>query len=306
MRHISSALRPDIYQSVTNTIIAQIEAGGGPSEMPWHHDGVPIGRPGNALSNSFYRGINVIMLWIAAQIANYPTGQWATYRQWRELNAQVRKGERSTLVVFWKKLDTNDGEEREGDNQRGRRFVARGFSVFNAAQVDGYTLPKPSPLPDTERISRAEQFYAMLGIETRFGGNEAFYQPSKDTVQMPVFGKFRDPVAFYATLLHEGAHATAAPHRLGRDLSKRFGSEAYAMEEMIADWAACIACMTLELSSEPRPDHARYIASWLKVLKNDKRAVFMAASNAQEIVDWMWAQQPGDLYAAPTVLSCEL
>lgn len=122
---------------------------------------------------------------------------------------------------------------------------------------------------------------------------------------MPGFGKFRDAVAFYGTLLHEGAHATAAPHRLDRDLSGRFGSQAYAMEEMIADWAACLACMTLELSSEPRRDHARYIATWLKVLKDDKRALFTAATKAQQIVDWMWAQQPGEAPARDPDLSSE-
>jgi len=304
MRQISSALRPDIYQSVTETIIAQIEAGGGPAEMPWHHNGHPIGRPGNAQSKTFYRGINVIALWAAACAARYPTGQWATYRQWQVLDAQVRKGERSSLVVFWKKLNVDDDKGRGGGERR-PKFVARGFSVFNAAQVDGYLPPAMPLLSETERIVRAEQFYAVLGIDTRFGGGEACYLPAKDYVQMPAFARFRTAVAFYATLFHEGAHATAAPHRLGRDLSHRFGSEAYAMEEMIADWAACLACMTLELSSEPRQDHARYIASWLKVLKGDKRAVFTAASKAQEIVDWMWAQQPGDLYAAPSVLSSE-
>jgi antirestriction protein ArdC len=252
----------------------------------------------------FYRGINVFALWAAAKAAHYPTGQWATYRQWRELDAQVRKGEQGTLIVFWKKLD-NDARDDDEEEQRGRKFVARGFSVFNAAQVDGYQQLPMRQLPETERVARAEQFYAALGIDTRFGGDQAFYLPTEDYVQMPVFGKFRDAIAFYGTLLHEGAHASAAAHRLERDLSGRFGSEAYAMEEMIADWAACLACMMLELSSAPRKDHARYIANWAKVLKDDKRAVFTAASKAQEIVDWMWAQQPRYFQAALSVLSSE-
>ena len=108
---------------------------------------------------------------------------------------------------------------------------------------------------------------------------------------MPPFERFRDAGSFYATLLHEGAHASGAPHRLGRDLSGRFGSEAYAMEEMIADWASCMGCMTLDLTPEPRRDHAQYIASWLKALRGDPRAVFTAASKAQQIVDWMWGRQ---------------
>jgi len=111
-------------------------------------------------------------------------------------------------------------------------------------------------------------------------------------VQLPPFERFRDGSAFYSTLLHEGAHATAAPHRLNRDLTGRFGSEAYAFEELIAEWASAMACMTLELTPEPRIDHAQYIASWLKVLKGDSRAIVTAASYAQKVADWMWDRQP--------------
>jgi len=120
-------------------------------------------------------------------------------------------------------------------------------------------------LSETARNVLAEQFYAALGIQTRFGGGEAFYNSDGDYVQLPPFERFRDGSAFYSTLLHEGAHATAAPHRLNRDLAGRFGSEAYAFEELIAEWASAMACMTLELTPEPRIDHAQYIASWLKL-----------------------------------------
>jgi antirestriction protein ArdC len=180
-------------------------------------------------------------------------------------------------------------EDEEDDTPR--RIVARGFWVFNVAQVDKYEVTPPPQLPEAERIVRAEQFYARLGIDTRFRGDEAFYRPGDDYVQLPPFERFRNPPAFYATSLHEAAHATGAAHRLNRDLSGRFGSTAYAMEEMIADWASAMACMTLEITPEPRPDHAPYIASWLKVLGSDVRAVFAAASHAQRIVDWMWTRQ---------------
>jgi len=290
----STSPRLDLYRTITQTVIAQIEAGAGAYRMPWHYDGSPMSRPRNAVVCNLYRGINVLALWIAARVAGYPTGLWATYRQWQLKGAQVRKGEQGTLIVFWKKLDQAGQPFVEDDDDRTeapRRFVARGFWVFNAAQVDGFSPIILPELPESDRIVRAEEFWQRLGITTRYGGDEAYYAPTEDRIQMPPFERFRDAGSFYATLLHEGAHATGAPHRLDRDLSGRFGSEAYAMEEMIADWASCMGCMTLDLTPEPRRDHAQYIASWLKALRGDPRAVFTAASKAQQIVDWMWGRQ---------------
>lgn len=306
----STSSRVDIYRQVTETIIAHIEAGAAAYQMPWHHNGSPLSRPRNAIVPAFYRGVNVLALWVAAKANGYPSGLWATYRQWKLAGGQVRKGERGHLVVFWKRLDhpaklyTED--EGEDEPQPKQRIVARGFWVFNIAQVEDYHPFSVPQLPESERITRAEQFYARLGIDTRYGGDEAFYLPVGDYVQMPPFNRFRDASAFYSTLLHESAHATGAAHRLNRDLSGRFGSEAYAMEEMIAEWASSMACMTLELTPEPRRDHAQYIASWLKVLKGDSRAVFTAASKAQNVVDWMWEKQPGEVAALPAPMQEEL
>ena len=296
MAQAASSPRLDVYCKVTETIVAQIEAGVGTYRMPWHHSGAPLARPRNAVALTFYRGINVLALWAAAHAAGYPSGLWATYRQWKQAGGQVRQGERGHLVVFWKQLDhpakayTEDevGQEAKAN----RRVVARGFWVFNLAQVDGYAPVAVPELSETARNVLAEQFYAALGIQTRFEGGEAFYQPDGDYVQLPPFARFRHGCAFYSTLLHEGAHATGAPHRLKRDLTGRFGSEAYAFEELIAEWASAMACMTLELTPEPRIDHAQYIASWLKVLRSDSRAIFTAASHAQKITDWMWDRQP--------------
>ncbi|MCY1299078.1 DNA primase TraC [compost metagenome] len=146
-------------------------------------------------------------------------------------------------------------------------------------------------LPETERIERAEHFCAALGIDIRHGGSQAYYSPSTDHVQMPEFACFRDAVAYYAVMLHECGHASGAKHRLDRDLSGRFGSAAYAMEECSVELLSAMICADLNLSPELRLDHARYIASWLEVLRTDKRAIFTAASKAQEIADWMHAQQ---------------
>jgi antirestriction protein ArdC len=287
--------RNDIYERVTSQIIAAIEAGADQYRMPWHHDGSAITTPVNVASRKAYRGVNVIALWAAAHAAGFPAGIWGTYRQWQALGAQVRKGERGHLVVFWKTVDRHGkADVQDGDEDRdepARRMFARGYTVFNCAQVDGYTPPEIPVLPEAERIERAERFCAALGIDIRHGGSQACYRPSTDHVQMPDFACFRDAAAYYAVLLHECGHASGARHRLDRDLSGRFGSAAYAMEECTVELLSAMICADLHLSVEPRPDHARYIASWLEVLRSDKRAIFTAAAKAQQIADWLHAQQ---------------
>lgn len=208
-----------------------------------------------------------------------------------ELGAQVRKGERATLGVVWKTINAADGDD-EAEGQPKSRMFARGFYVFNVAQVDGYAPPETPILPEGARIAHAEEFVARLGIPIERGGDQAYYRPSTDTVHMPHFERFIDAPSEMSTRLHECAHATAAPHRLDRDLSGLFGSAAYAMEECIADLAASFVLADLGIAHSPRPDHAAYLSSWLKVLKDEPRAIFTAASKAQAVADWMAGRQP--------------
>jgi antirestriction protein ArdC len=159
--------------------------------------------------------------------------------------------------------------------------------VFNAAQVDGYT-PKAEPeLTLNERTANAEAFFAGVGADVGHGGNRAYYSPSSDHIQMPPFQAFDESVSYYSTLAHEHTHWTASAGRCDRQLGKRFGDNAYAAEELIAELGAAFTCAQLGLSTEPRADHAAYIESWLKVLKADKRAIFTAASKAQQACDWL-------------------
>lgn len=303
--HRDQATRIDIHAQVTNAIIVAIERGGTRYRMPWHHDGAPTSRPVNAVSGKGYRGANTLLLWAAAEANGYATGRWATYRGWASLGGQVRKGERSTTVVFWKSF-RKDGESQsdssgiDGGDEPGRpRFMARGYSVFNQSQVDGYAPPVPTPLDEATRHAGADAFFANLNIPLIIGGDQAFYRPSTDTIHMPPFRQFRDWQSFVSVRQHEAGHASGAKHRLDRDLSGRFGSEAYAGEELVAEISAALALADLGIAHEPRPDHAAYVASWLKVLKNDTRAIFTAASKAQAAVDWMHAQQPGAAAVAP-------
>lgn len=301
---MASPDRANVYARITAEIVAAIEAGAGEYVMPWHHSGTSTARPINIATGKAYRGVNTLALWVAAHNAGYATGIWGTYRQWQALDAQVRQGERAATVVFWKEVGSGRTESDQGANAEHdeltarRRFLARGYSVFNAAQVDGYDpIPTP-PCSEHERITHAEAFYANLGIATVYGGDEAYYLPSADRIHIPAFAAFKDPASHYSVLYHEAVHATAANHRLDRDLSGRFGSEAYAMEEIIADAGAAMILADLGIATRPRPDHAAYIASWLKVLCNDTSAIFTAASKAQAAVDWMHARQPSKVLNA--------
>lgn len=282
----------DVYARVTSQIISAIEQGVGSWRMPWHTSGRYAFSPINVTSKKPYRGINTVCLWAAAQSKGYECGEWGTYKQWQEREAQVRKGEKATLVVFWKFANNSETQEDGEDTpaSTSRLLFTRGYSVFNAAQVDGYAPKRESESPVLDRIAQAEEFFAKLGADLRHGGNRAYYSPDSDHIQMPPFQAFRDVVSYYSTLAHEHTHWTAKGSRCDRQLAKRFGDHAYAAEELVAELGAAFVCAHLGLTTEPREDHAQYINSWLKVLKADTRAIFTAASKAQQATDWLVKQ----------------
>lgn len=280
--------KKDIFQRVTDAIVKAIEEGAGSYRMPWRTSGGFSNSPINAVSKRPYRGINILVLWAEAQEKGYNSGTWATYKQWKELGAQVKKGEKSTSVVFWKFFDREEETTTASEEKKSRHIpMARDYWVFNAQQVDGYTMPEQPKESRAERMAEADAFFQAAGIEVKPGGNRAFYQPSTDSVHMPAFDAFKEPLFYYSVLSHESTHYTGAPDRLNRDLTGRFGSESYAVEELIAELGAAFLCSELGLPTDPREDHAPYIASWLRVLKNDKRAIFTAAAKAQEAADWL-------------------
>jgi antirestriction protein ArdC len=283
----SNLSKPDIYETVTSALFAALEEGAGEYVMPWH----ALSSPVNAGSRKPYHGINILLLWAAAQKKNYSSNDWGTYRQWSELGGQVRKGEHSTTIVFWKFLDTNqatDDEVQEEPKDSSRsRCMARAYHVFNAAQVDGILINHEGALPESERIAQAEEFFRALPGTVRFGGDQAYYSPTQDIICMPPFAQFKSAKGYYSVLSHEYAHFTGAPLRLNRDLAGRFGDQNRAMEELIAEIAAAMLCAHLHLAMEPRVDHAPYLASWLQMLRNNNRAIFTAASKAQEAVTYL-------------------
>jgi antirestriction protein ArdC len=299
MAHASArSARADVYSRITDEIVAAIEAGASDWHMPWHHDGGSIARPRNVASDKPYRGTLLLALWVAATRSGYTGGTWGTYRQWAEHGCQVRRGETATTVVFWKTIDGrttagDDADRLEHDEGGARpRFLARGYYVFNEAQVDG-TAPRELPrLPESERIAHADAFFAALKIPIVFEGSEACYRPYIDTVFMPPFERFVDAASFYSTLGHECGHAVGHASRLNRDLTGRFGSAKYAMDEAVAELTSSFVMADLGIAHRPREEHAAYLRSWLPVLKSDPRAIFTAAGKAQQAADWMHAQQP--------------
>jgi antirestriction protein ArdC len=284
----------DVYQRVTSQIINAIEQGVGNWRMPWHTSGKFAFSPINVTSKKPYRGINTVCLWAAAQSKGYERGEWGTYQQWQERGAQVRKGEKATLVVFWKFANSpaDSQDDEQASNSGSRLLFTRGYSVFNAAQVDGYTPTADADAPIEQRIASAEQFFSRINARVIHLGNRAFYSPSDDTITLPPFAAFFTPTDYYSTRAHETGHWTSREGRCNRELGKRFGDNAYSVEELIAELTAAFTLAHLGLSTTPREDHAQYIASWLRVLKADKRAIFTAASKAQQAADFM-IQQSG-------------
>jgi antirestriction protein ArdC len=279
--------KQDVYTRVTSQIINAIDQGVSNWRMPWHTSGKFAFSPINVTSKKPYRGINTVCLWAAAQAKGYERGEWGTYQQWQERGAQVRKGEKATLVVFWK--FANNAAETDDDTPRSgsRLLFTRGYSVFNAAQVDGYTPMADADAPIEQRIESAEQFFSRINARVVHLGNRAFYSPDSDTITLPPFAAFFTAMDYYSTRAHETGHWTSTEGRCNRELGKRFGDNAYSVEELVAELTAAFVCAHLGLSSEPRPDHAQYIASWLRVLKADKRAIFTASSKAQQAADYL-------------------
>lgn len=283
--------RADVYTRITNEIITAIEAGAGDWRMPWHHDGAAVTRPENIASAKRYRGVNVLALWIAAQASGYANGLWGTYRQWNAVGAQVRKGERGTTIVLWKQVEARSDDGQDDSDSRPGHLFARAFTVFNIAQVDGYERDPVTLLPESERIAHAEAFVAALKIPITEGAYDAHYRIDLDQIFMPPFSAFRDAAAHMGTLLHEAGHATGAKHRLDRNFQDRFERHWLPIEEACAELTASFVLADLGIAHHPRRDHAAYVASWLAALKSDPRAIFSAASKAQQAADWMWDQQ---------------
>jgi len=287
----------DIYQSVTNRIIAALETGTPPWVRPWQGAIDPL--PINGDSQRAYRGVNFITLAIEAQLGGYSRNVWMTYRQAASRGGQVRKGARGCPVVFWKLRKINATAETEpwpctDDVEQRIIPLIRYSTVFNVAQIDGLPAEFCEP-PDTVPIwtseEAAETIINKSGAIVRHGGFRAFYQPEQDYIQLPSPNAFADAGSYYATALHELAHWSGHPTRLNRQLGARFGAHAYAIEEIIADICSASLCAHSRINGQLQ--HAAYVQNWLQVLRNDKRAIFIAATRAQNAADFLLDRATG-------------
>lgn len=297
MATTSTTSRIDVYTRVTSRIVEELERGTRPWLKPWNaeHAAGRITRPLRH-NGQAYKGINILMLWASAEISGFVSPFWLTFQQAKELGGHVKKGEHGSPVVYastFKKSETSDdGLEIEAEIP-----FLKEYTVFCADQCEGlpqhfYQMAAP-PAEKLERIDRAEQFFANTKADIRTGGNRAYYAIDADYVRMPPFETFRDAESHAATLAHELTHWTRHETRLNREFGrKRWGDEGYAMEELVAELGSAFLCADLHITPEVREDHASYIDSWLKVLKDDKRAVFSAASHASKAVDFLHGLQP--------------
>jgi len=275
-----------IYQMVTDQIIAQLEKVDlGDFTTPWFCIGhSPINIRGTA-----YRGINHILL----SHCGFSSNIWATFNQWKEHDCQVKKGERSQLVVLWKFFNQTDDDGN--DTGKTGAVMTRYYRVFNSEQVEGDFARSveqkfKDKLKHHDPIGEAEAFINGYMESERLPlrkSDRAYYAPGiAEHIAMPEFGQFQTPEHFYSVFAHEITHSTGNKNRLDRDLTGRFGDKSYAFEELVAELGSAMICAALGLEAKPREDHAQYIKSWLSILKNDSKFVISAASQAQKAADY--------------------
>jgi antirestriction protein ArdC len=276
-------MKRDLHAEVSARIVTELEAGAAPWVKPW--SATPgANTPCNAVSNRPYSGCNVVLLWMA-QAAGYRTPRFLTFKQALELGGNVRKGERGTKVYFVKQLQVRDQGAEDGPSVRLIQMM-RDYTVFNVEQgdnrPDSVITGKPMRVRNPNaRDELADAFLRSTGADIREGQGEAYYVPSQDFISMPAFEAFKGADHFYNVAYHELSHWSGNKSRLDRDLSNRFGSN----EELIAELGAAFLCAEFGFDGDVR--NAGYIASWIDLLKSDKRAFFTACSQASKAADYL-------------------
>jgi antirestriction protein ArdC len=279
----------DLYAAVTNQIVAMLEKGVVPWRSPILGQG-KAGHPKNLESGKQYRGVNVFLLAFTAWAQGYGSAYWLTFNQAKQRGGTVKKGEKASMVVFWKEYDVTDRESGEPKKVP----VLRYYNVFNASQCDGIDVPdavKFTPL-DFQPIEAAEAIirgYAD-GPAIEHGGQQAYYRPKTDTVRLPEPTRFASAEEYFSTLFHEAGHSTGHSRRLDRKLDtdpKPFASPDYGREELVAEMAAAFLCGQAGIRPAVIANQAAYLQGWLSQLKSDKRLVIAAAGAAQKAADWI-------------------
>jgi antirestriction protein ArdC len=287
--------RRDHYQEVTDRIIAALEAGAPPWRRPWDPEKSSAAlSPINATTGRRYRGINVLLLGMSRFSFASGDPRFCSYKQAKERGWQVRAGEKGTTIYFYKSLRVEDRDAPADGEDHSRTIpLLRAFTVFNGSQIEGipeFVAPTIEEAP-WRRFDAADIILRNSGAVVRIGGDQAFFSPSTDHIQLPPERAFSSPIAYAAVQMHELSHFSGGRTRLNRDLTGRFGSAKYAFEELVADLSSCMINSELGLPTDIE-NHASYISFWLERLKNDKREIFRAAAAAQKAADYCLAFHP--------------
>jgi len=286
-----SSSRPSPAETITRAIIDRLEAGVRPWVRPWR-SGTAQGRPLRA-NGEPYRGMNTFWLWLAAEQCGYRARHWMTYRQAQMLGGQVRAGEQSQFAIFYKAYSKKvDSGAHSGEMVDEHRRVMRSYALFNADQIDAlpaefYAEPLTLAPPGDQLGPRAQRFVDRLPARLRMEGDSAFYDVRADRITMPQMEQFDTRAAWAATLAHEAGHWTGHPDRLARSFGKRFGDQAYAFEELVAELTSALVGADVGLPTTHLDDHAAYIGSWLTILRRDSRALLTAAARAEEAAGYL-------------------
>jgi antirestriction protein ArdC len=280
----------DIAQIITDRIISELEKGATPWVKPWKRlRSTPgHGMPFNPVSGTLYRGVN--HFWLSMMQGSYETPYWLTFKQAQGLGASVKAGAKGTPVVYWS-INKKESKDSTGETVTSAYAFIKHYYVFNADQIDDLVIPAipEPPKPDFDADSNVMALVDKLGLENGLthGGDSAFYSPTRDFISMPPMAAFNSANGYHSTLLHESVHATGHKSRLDRDFSKRFGDESYAFEELVAELGSAMLCAHCGIDGEMQENHVAYIANWLKVLRNDKKAILTASAKAQQALDFL-------------------
>ena len=275
----SAGGQTDIHQAITDQILAAMEQAKSTGRRLW--DSQPS-LPMNFSTGKPYQGINVLILWSAGLSRGYASPYWLTYKQAADMGGQVKKGEHGTHCVFYKPWESTDTNAATGETETVKGAVIKSFVAFNLDQIDGIESPAPEPRAPFQSIEDAERIMAASPAPIKIGGTQACYIPGRDEIHLPAREVFINPEAFYSTAMHEMTHSTGVKSRLDRDFSGRFGTEAYAFEELIAELGSAFLNADLGILGATLPDHADYLTNWIAILKGDKKAITTAAAQASK------------------------
>ena len=297
----ASKPRRDLHAEITGKIVAQLEKGCAPWLKPWETGARFSGLPRNARSKRNYSGINVLILWTEAVDKGYASSEWLTFKQAKEFGGTVKRGEKGVQVVFMKKLSYTDTNAETGEIETRTPMLLRSYTVFNVEQCEGLNIKAAAPIEangDAESLDAAfMDAVAATGADIRHGGGRAYYTPTLDFIQMPKVEAFRDNGHYMATLAHELAHWTGHKSRLDRlSMAGEQGKQGYAFEELVAELSASFSCAEFGIEGDLR--HAGYINSWIKLLKDDPKALFRAASRASKATAFLFPSNAVDVKQA--------